>query len=262
LGLNHLALGNEQGKRKYFALAIRYDPSFVPSKDLYTDAIVRTYLDIRKDMVGRLVVTSEPAGAKVFVSGRAMGVTPFETEVVAEIQTVKTELEGYTGQVRRVRIDSGRTASVKFELNREVASTRTTDAAGEESSEQFQKIKFLAQDGENAREVDAILIVAPDRLVIRAKTGGWEMKTLAYRDIRSAEYTYSTHPRWKEGLGAAIAVGVFAAPIFFLKGKKHWLTIQTDDDFAVLRLDKDNYEQICLSFTAASGIEVELLGEK
>jgi hypothetical protein len=256
LGLSHLALANEQRGRTYFTSAVRQNPSFVPSEDLYAHDIVRTYSDVRKGMVGRLVVTSEPVGARVFVSGRAIGATPYEGDVVAGSQSVKAELKGYTGQVRRVRIEPGRSASIQFKLGSEVASPATMAA------EEFQKIKLLTRDGEKAAEADAILVLAPDRLVVRAKEGGWEMKALAYRDIRSAEYAYSRHPRWKEGLGAAIAVGVFAAPIFFLKGKKHWLTVQTEDDYAVLRLDKNNYELVCLSFTAASGIDVDLLGEK
>jgi hypothetical protein len=256
LGLSHLALRDDESGRTYFASAVRQDPSFIPSEDLYTHDIVRTYSDVRKGMVGRLVVTSEPVGARVFISGRAIGATPYEGDVVAGSQSVKAELKGYTGQVRRVRIEPGRSASIKFELSREVASTGTMAA------EEFQKIKLLTRDGEKTAETDAILVLAPDRLVVRSKKGDWEMKSLAYRDIRSAEYAYSKHPRWKEGLGAAIAVGVFAAPIFFLKGKKHWLTVQTEDDYAVLRLDKNNYELVCLSFTAATGIEVEILGEK
>jgi hypothetical protein len=262
LGLSHLALGDEQRGRTYFASAVRQNPSFIPSEDLYTHAIVRTYSDVRKGMVGRLVVTSVPVGARVFISGRTLGATPYEGVVVSGTQSVKVELKGYTGQVRRVPIEPGRSASVKFELSREVASTGTQAGGGEVSPEEFQKIKLLTQDGEITIETDAILVLAPDRLVVRSKKGDWEMKTLAYQDIRSAEYAYSKHPRWKEGLGAAIAVGVFAAPIFFLKGKKHWLTVQTEDDYAVLRLDKNNYELVCLSFTTASGIDVELLGEK
>jgi hypothetical protein len=262
LGLSYLALRDDESGRTYFAAAVRQDPSFVPSEDLYMRNIVRTYSDVRKGLVGRLVVTSEPVGARIFVSGRAIGTTPFEGAVVAGTRSVKAELEGYTGQARRVQIDAGRSTSIQFELSREVVSADAGSETNEASVEEFQKIKILTQDGEKTKEADAILVLAHDKLVVRAKKGGLEMKSLAYRDVRSAEYTYSKHPRWKEGLGAAIAVGIFAAPIFFLQGKKHWLTIQTDDDYAVLRLDKNNYEMVCLSFTAASGIEVELVGEK
>ena len=256
LGLNHLALGNEERGRSYFSSAVRTDPSFLPSEDLYTRAIVRAYTDVRKTLVGGITVTSEPPGARVYLGDRAVGNTPYEGDAAAGERSVKTELEGYTGQVRRIRVTPGKTVSVKFELSREVAAARARPA------QEFQKIKLLSQDGEKTKETDAILVLDRDRLVVRAKKGRSELKTLAYRDIRIAEYSYSKHPRWKEGLGTAIAVGIFAAPIFFLKGKKHWLTVQTDDDYAVLRLDKKNYELVCSSFTAASGIDVELAGEK
>jgi tetratricopeptide (TPR) repeat protein len=256
LGLNYLALGNEERGRGYFSSAVRYDPSFLPSEDLYTRAIVRAYTDARKTSIGRIAVTSDPPGARVFVGGRAVGKTPYEGDAAVGEQSVKTELEGYTGQVRRVHVDLEKRASVKFKLSREVASAET------QSAEEFQKIKLLARDGAKTNETDVTLVLEHDRLVVRANEGGSELKTLTYRDIRSAEYSYSRHPRWKEGLGATIAVGIFAAPIFFLKGKKHWLMVQTEDDYAVLRLDKNNYELVCLSFTAASDIDVELIGEK
>jgi hypothetical protein len=211
---------------------------------------------VRGSLLGRITVTSSPSGAQVFVGGRGVGKTPYKGEAVAGAQSIKAELPGYTGQVRRIQVTPGERTSVTFKLSREVAAVKPRPA------EEFQKIKILTQEGEESNETDAVLVIEHDRLVIRAKKGGSELKQLAYRNIRSAEYSYSRHPRWKEGLGAAVAVGIFAAPVFFLKGKKHWLTVQTDDDYAVIRLDKKNYELVCLSFTAASGIDVELIGEK
>ncbi len=60
----------------------------------------------------------------------------------------------------------------------------------------------------------------------------------------------------------AIAVGVFALPVFFMKGKKHWLTIAVEKDFAVLRLDKKNYKLILPTFEARTGRRVEAVAEE
>jgi hypothetical protein len=256
LGLNHLALGNDERGRRYFSSAVRQDPSFLPSDDLYARSVVRAYTEVRNSLLGRIRVTSRPSGARVFVGDRAIGTTPCDGEAVAGRQSVKAELNGYTGQVRLIRVAPGQTTPVAFDLSREIAAVEPPPP------EEFQKVRILTQEGEESKETDAVLVLEQDRLVVRAKKGGTELKFLSFRDIRSAEYSYSRHPRWKEGMGAAVAVGIFAAPIFFLKGKKHWLTVQTEDDYVVLRLDKNNYELVCLSFTAASGIDVELAGEK
>ena len=39
-------------------------------------------------------------------------------------------------------------------------------------------------------------------------------------------------------------MNVFAAPLFFMKGKKHWLTFETEEDRLALRLDKRNFKDI------------------
>jgi hypothetical protein len=98
-------------------------------------------------------------------------------------------------------------------------------------------------------------------LLIQSRKGGSELKNFAYADIKSAEYSYSKHPRWRAGAAAAIAIGIFALPLFFMKGKKHWLTVRTEKDFAVLRLDKDNYKIILPTFEARTGRKVETVGE-
>ena len=69
-------------------------------------------------------------------------------------------------------------------------------------------------------------------------------------------------PRWKSGIGLAVAFGIFALPVFFMKGKKHWLTIAAEGDFAVLRLDKNNYRIILPTFEARTGKRVEAVAEE
>ena len=124
--------------------------------------------------------------------------------------------------------------------------------------DRFDKVKFLRQDGDKSREVEAILELGADSLVVRNKeAGGGVVKTLHYRAITYATYSQSKHPRWKEGVGAAIAVGVFAAPVFFMKGTKHWLTVQSAEDFVVIRLDKNNYRLILPALETRSGKAVE-----
>jgi hypothetical protein len=125
----------------------------------------------------------------------------------------------------------------------------------------FTNIKLMVNTGEKAEEQDAVLRFDEKSLVIYGK-GGAVLKTFNYVDIKGAEYSYSKSPRWKSGIGVAIAVGIFALPVFFMKGKKHWLTIAVEKDFAVLRLDKKNYKLILPSFEARTGKRVETVAEE
>ena len=120
----------------------------------------------------------------------------------------------------------------------------------------------MVNTGERPAETDVVLRLEQDRVSIRSKRGGADLKTLPYTTIKSAEYGYSKSPRWKSGIGAAVAVGVFAPPIFFMKGKKHWLTLQTADDYAMLRLDKANYKIILPAFETRSGVTVETVADE
>jgi hypothetical protein len=119
----------------------------------------------------------------------------------------------------------------------------------------------MLSTGGEAKETEAVLKLEVEKLVVTSKKEGALLKEIPYEKIKAAQYSYSKHPRWKEGIGFAVAIGVFAAPIFFMKGKKHWLTLQTEDDYALLRLDKNNYQIIILALETEGGIEVEVSGE-
>lgn len=129
------------------------------------------------------------------------------------------------------------------------------------AADTFTNVKLMVNTGEKAEEQDAVLRFEDAALTIYGR-GGMLLKTLAYADIKGAEYSYSKSPRWKSGIGAAIAVGIFALPVFFMKGKKHWLTIAAEGDFAVLRLDKKNYKLILPTFEARTGRRVEAVSEE
>ena len=51
-------------------------------------------------------------------------------------------------------------------------------------------------------------------------------------------------------------------PLFFMKGKKHWLTVETEDDQLGFRLDKNNYERILDALEDKSGVDVEMIIEE
>ena len=121
----------------------------------------------------------------------------------------------------------------------------------------FEKVDMLVPRGDKSDEKSARLIFQGDTLVIQRDKHNEMLKSFPYENIKSAEYSYSSSPRWKTGIGAAVVLGVFALPIFLMKGKKHWLTIKTVDDYAILHLDKDNYKIILPTFEVRTGKKVE-----
>jgi hypothetical protein len=125
----------------------------------------------------------------------------------------------------------------------------------------FNNVKMVIQNGDKSGATEVTLSLEADRLVVQPKRGGDALKAFPYPDIKAADYSFSKHPRWRSGIVVAAAVGVFALPVFFMKGKKHWLTVRTERDSAVFRLNKNNYEQILRAFEVRSGQKVQRMGE-
>lgn len=79
--------------------------------------------------------------------------------------------------------------------------------------------------------------------------------------ITSAEYTYSKKPRFTSGARLALAATVVLLPIMFTKTKQHWMSVNVDDNFALLKLKKSNYRML-LSAMKAKGINVVDKGDQ
>src|SRR5690606_38124494 len=87
----------------------------------------------------------------------------------------------------------------------------------------FGKARLIVSRGDETEAVKVHLVFHEDRLEIRADETRTLLKTFPYERITNAEYSYSKRPRWKSGAVLAGAVGVFALPVFFMKGTRHWL---------------------------------------
>ena len=108
----------------------------------------------------------------------------------------------------------------------------------------FREVKFLKVVGAKTKEVKAHLIVAGDSIRVLDPKSARTLKAVPYSEIKAASYSFSKHRRWRAGLAVAAVVHMFAAPLFFMKGKKHWLTFEMEEDYLALRLDKSNFEGI------------------
>jgi len=133
--------------------------------------------------------------------------------------------------------------------------------------EVFDKVELLVPNGDKVNEKSVRLRFSQDELQIEAVSGGNVYKTFKYSEIKDAEYSYSKNPRWKTGLGLGAASVIFppllliAIPVGFTKHRRHWLTIKTDGDYAVLKLSKKNRKLILPALEAKTGVTVKGEGE-
>ena len=128
------------------------------------------------------------------------------------------------------------------------------------------KIEQVVSEGKKSVETDAVLefnsdsfSVTPDKKSFKS-----EGKTLRYTDLKTADYSYSKKPMLSGGgaVATALLVGfIFALPFLFIKKKNHWMTVQTADQFAVLKLDGSNYRQIVSEFET-HGVPVKTVEEE
>lgn len=140
-------------------------------------------------------------------------------------------------------------------------------AAAQANAEVFDKVELLVPNGEKVNEKSVRLRFLQDELQIEAAADRQILKTFKYSQIKDAEYSYSKNPRWKTGLGLGAASLLFpplilvALPLGFSKHRRHWLTINGEGDYAVLKLSKSNRKLILPAFEAKADIPVKGLGD-
>ena len=67
-------------------------------------------------------------------------------------------------------------------------------------------------------------------------------------------------------VGGAVATALLVSvligiPLLFVKKKNHWVTIRTENEFAVLKLGRSNFRQILAEFET-HGVKVNHVEEK
>jgi hypothetical protein len=124
-------------------------------------------------------------------------------------------------------------------------------------------INFLAQKVQNryevelfanpnpgrkdTREVNAVLIFDNDSVRIESRRKRTILKEFKFSDIKSVEHSFSKTPvAFNFSTTAIIMTALTGLPIFFLRfqKQKHWLNLVSDKDFAVLKIENDNFRMI------------------
>jgi hypothetical protein len=131
----------------------------------------------------------------------------------------------------------------------------------------FGNIELMEPNGDGVREVPVRVVFDDKAMRVIARSGGAVFREWSYEDIKSAEYSYSKNPRWKTGLGLGAAGVLFppllliAIPLGFTKHRRHWVTIRTDKDFAVLKVGKGVRKVFMPTFETRTSVVIKALGD-
>ena len=119
-------------------------------------------------------------------------------------------------------------------------------------TEVFPKATLNVEVDKKKQEIDATIGLDRNFFWVLDKRGT-ALKTFAYATIRTVEYAYGNSPRWKGGSPVATPVQS--------SGKKHWLMVRTQDEYALIQLDKTNYKPLLAAFESRSGKKIETVAD-
>ena len=131
----------------------------------------------------------------------------------------------------------------------------------------FDNIELLQPDEDKVRETAVRVQFDDDMMRIISRKDGTVLKEWPYASVKSAEYSYTKNPRWKTGIGLGIASIAFplllfiAIPIGFTKHRRHWVTIRTGEDFAVLKVGKGVRKVFMPTFETRTAVSITALGD-
>lgn len=108
----------------------------------------------------------------------------------------------------------------------------------------------------DTRQVNSVIIFEAEKVVVKSRRNAEVFKEINYSDIKSAEHSFSKRP-WLSQTAVSLAATLLSGLPFYLgNNEKHWLTIVSDKDFFVLKLENDNFRQIKAEFSIKN-VEVE-----
>ncbi len=106
---------------------------------------------------------------------------------------------------------------------------------------EVEMLKNPNKGGKDTREVNAVIIFEKDVLKIASRRKNQVFKEFKYTEIKYVEHSYSKTPFMTAATKAVIWTLLTGFPLFYSENEKHWLTIATETDFAVLKIENDNY---------------------
>jgi tetratricopeptide (TPR) repeat protein len=127
--------GQTQGATDDFRQLLLDNPRYALDAEALSPRLVDFFEDLKKQLIGFIAVTTEPAGARVMVNGNFIGITNFfPVEVHTGIARVEVTLEGHESYIdEEMRIAPGDITTLDLVLTRTSARLPIiTDPAGVE----------------------------------------------------------------------------------------------------------------------------------
>ena len=124
----------------------------------------------------------------------------------------------------------------------------TAAAAQKVNRYESEMLKNPNAGGKDTREVNAILIFEKEKLKIDSRRKNENFKEIKYSDIKYVEHSYSRTPLSRVITRSTILTLLLAEAIASRQKSTHWLTILTEDDFVVLKIENDNYRLLKMEF--------------
>jgi hypothetical protein len=120
-------------------------------------------------------------------------------------------------------------------------------------TETFEDVKLLAVTGRNTRDQDVTLNFGGGQLAFVGKSTGVILATMPYRSTLRATYVRGRDPRWDPTMVSPpenLDVGGF------LRTAKHWLVLQSNDAYLIVRLDDSNWRKVYQTFEARTQLTI------
>jgi hypothetical protein len=102
--------------------------------------------------------------------------------------------------------------------------------------------------GKDTRQVNAVLVFESDALKIVSRRKNEVFKDFKYADIKYVEHSYSKTPIPSAVTRSRILSVLFSDALMFPRKEEHWLMILTETDFAVLKIENDNFRLLRMEF--------------
>ena|SRR5829696_7468565 len=147
-----------------------------------------------------------------------------------------------------------------------VVSLFAVTSAFAQTASKVYDVELVVPEGKKSVETDADITftegsvkVVPDKEKYSSST-----REFNYTIIKQADHSFAKKPMLSGGgaIATALLVGfIFAIPFLFIKKKKHWITVQTEKEFAVIKLGDQNFRAIVAEFET-HGVKVNDLKEE
>ncbi len=115
----------------------------------------------------------------------------------------------------------------------------------------------------DTRQINSVLVFEKDSLKIISRRSNTVFREFKYSEIKTVEHSFSKNVFFSSDENLrSLFLSVFVGPTLLrTKKEKHWVAIVGGDNFAVLKIENDNYRLIRLEFTVKN-LKVETINEE